>query len=60
VISTVDEIAERLCRSFGGSIQDLGDVDELDGAPMRSAQPRWCIRQELPADTMYSAGGSLA
>jgi hypothetical protein len=27
----VREAAERLCRSFGGSIQDLSDVDELDG-----------------------------
>jgi hypothetical protein len=27
----------------------------LIGTPMRSAQPRWCIRQELSAETMYSA-----
>ena len=32
----------------------------LMGTPMRSAQPRWCIRQELSAETMYSAGASLA
>jgi hypothetical protein len=32
----------------------------LMGTPMRSAQPSWCIRQELSADTMYSAGASLA
>src|SRR5215469_4400155 len=27
----------------------------LIGTPMRSAQPCWCIRQELSAETMYSA-----
>ena len=27
----------------------------LSGTPIRSAQPFWCIRQELSADTMYSA-----
>jgi hypothetical protein len=25
------------------------------GTPMRSAQPCWCIRQEVSAETMYSA-----
>ena len=25
------------------------------GTPMRSAQPRWCIRHELSAETIYSA-----
>ena len=27
----------------------------LIGTPIRSAQPCWCIRQEVSADTMYSA-----
>src|SRR6516162_9967760 len=27
----------------------------LIGTPMRSAQPCWCIRQEVSAETMYSA-----
>src|SRR6516165_8442093 len=27
----------------------------LIGTPMRSAQPRWCIRHELSAEMMYSA-----
>jgi hypothetical protein len=57
----VREAAERLCRSFGGSIQDLGDADELDeDADALCGAPRWGIRQELSADTMYSAGASLA
>ena len=25
------------------------------GTPMRSAQPCWCIMQEVSAETMYSA-----
>src|SRR5271165_4649873 len=27
----------------------------LIGTPIRSAQPCWCMRQEVSADTMYSA-----
>src|SRR5438874_2008039 len=27
----------------------------FNGTPMRSAQPRWCSRHDISADTMYSA-----